>query len=265
MKIVVYSCATESYVPAWEPDSPEGIDIDWILFTNNSTNAANGWKTVELSSSRELDIYRSTRLPKAMPHRFLEGYELSVYIDSNVKPKPSWLSKIPDLIGTKTIGVFSRGYDLKREFSKVGERRYEDRLTLERQYAAYKGLSGSVLSKEVFWGGVIVRRHLNEECIRFGERWWENILRFSRRDQLSMPVALEEIRQSQVISWPERFDEVLEILPKPAKSIEYLLGEPNESWAPRSKLSRESYLELETVALRRLLKSKLMKRILEKQ
>lgn len=261
MRIAVYTCATESHLPAWVPNNRQDLAIDFLLFTTNSKAAAKGWETRKISSSRELDPYRITRLAKAMPHRFLEDYELSVYVDSNVKPQSGWLSNIVNLMGSKVIGLFSRGYLLEQEFSKVAQRRYDDLLTLERQYATYKYLSGSVLTREVLWGGLIVRRHFDDECMRFGERWWENIIRFSRRDQLSLPLAIEEIAVKRRVFWAEEFSGILDILPKPAKSVEYLLGEPSQNLVPRSFFSREAHLEREVTQLRRILKSKLINQI----
>jgi len=261
VRIAVYTCATDSHLPTWVPNNRQDLAIDFLLFTTNSKTTAKGWKTRQIPSSRELDPYRITRLAKAMPHRFLDDYDLSVYVDSNVKPQSSWLSNIVNLMGPKVIGLFSRGYLLEHEFAKVAQRRYDDLVTLERQYATYKYLSGSVLTREVQWGGLIVRRHLDDDCKRFGERWWENIVRFSRRDQLSLPLALEEIAAERRVIWAEEFNGILDILPKPAKSVEYLFGEPYEKLVPRSFFSREAHLEREVTQLRRILKSKLISQI----
>ena len=41
------------------------------------------------------------------------------------------------------------------------------------------------------WGGLLLRRHNDPAVHSAMSIWWEHVLRYSRRDQLSLPVALQ--------------------------------------------------------------------------
>ena len=38
--------------------------------------------------------------------------------------------------------------------------------------------------------GILVREHNNEDCIRIMDTWWDEVLNYSRRDQLSFMYAI---------------------------------------------------------------------------
>lgn len=253
MRGVVYTYADSQHVPEWRPSSEQTRQFDWILFTNDRSITLEGWDVRSLTFSPEIGHYRTTRIPKLLPHRFLESYDFSIYVDANVAPQISWLSNIDKRMGSKVIGLAPRGYTVRHEFKKVAERRYDDLATIERQYAAYLDSPGSLLDLGVRWGGCIVRRHLDHECIKFGERWFENVLRFSRRDQLSLPIALQEIEPSRILSLTGPTNSFVDFFPKPVKTDEYRLGEKTVKLAPRSLLARQTYLEQEVIFLRKAL------------
>lgn len=48
-----------------------------------------------------------------------------------------------------------------------------------------------------FGGGVLARRHNEPACIDVMEVWFTHILRYSRRDQLSLPLALAYLSHTQ--------------------------------------------------------------------
>ena len=51
----------------------------------------------------------------------------------------------------------------------------------------------AALAARVIWGGVIARMHLEPDCIQAMETWYAHVLRYSRRDQLSLPLAVNSM------------------------------------------------------------------------
>lgn len=71
----------------------------------------------------------------------------------------------------------------------------------------------NLLNTSTYWGGIIARRHNDTEVIKAMENWWNLVLRFSRRDQLSLPLVMHqsqltfigreiELRQNNFFEWP---------------------------------------------------------------
>ena len=47
------------------------------------------------------------------------------------------------------------------------------------------------------WGGILARRHNDADCKQAMELWFSLVLKHSRRDQLSLPLALRALRGNQ--------------------------------------------------------------------
>jgi len=69
---------------------------------------------------------------------------------------------------------------------------------LQEQINAYSSHYPNILLQQPVWGGVLARRHNDPDCIASMNMWFANILRYSRRDQLSLPVALSKLKPEQV-------------------------------------------------------------------
>ena len=169
----------------------------------------------------------------------MTDYSRSIYIDSSVKlladPKAIW-----DLLIPNPSIVFSAIYHSYREtiadeFAVVAELKLDYLETLDEQQLAYQHHRSATLSEKPIWGGFIARQHMSPFCISAMELWFANVLRYSRRDQLSLPLALSEIPEhmknicefdnyaSELHQWPVSSN------PKPSG---YRLGE-NDSWLSR--------------------------------
>lgn len=65
------------------PRFPES-DWDYICLTDNPNLTSDTWTILQFEPPFENDHARNSRLPKACPHRFLQDYETSLYIDNTV-------------------------------------------------------------------------------------------------------------------------------------------------------------------------------------
>lgn len=171
-------------------------NIDYICFSDRPIPNSCGWRVVTVSPVFPDDLPRSSRNPKIRPHRWLAGYERSIYIDSSVtltaSPDNLW-SFLMGESDSVLMGVFEHSFreTLLEEFEAVREANFDASFILASQLESYRFLYPELLSTRPFWGGIIARRHMETTCVDAMELWWAHVLRYSRRDQLSLPVVLD--------------------------------------------------------------------------
>jgi len=163
--------------------------IDFICFTDDKYLTSSTWKIVHVDPILPLDFTRSARTIKICPHRFLPNYNTSLYIDNSVT-----LKVIPEKIFEDLI---DEDYDLicmrhsyretvLDEFEEVLRLRYDKEDIILEQLNAYNLIAPEVLSQKPYWSGFLVRKH-NKKIVKVSmDDWLAQVMRYSRRDQLSM-------------------------------------------------------------------------------
>ena len=163
---------------------------------------SNGWKIVSLQHENGLDLglTRHSRLAKILPHRFLEQYDRSLYIDANLKVAGSLqalfarLDDHPVLFFRHPEGR-SDIYTEAEACIRLGK---EDPVALKKQMDRYRGLGFAGRASEkhatIPAGMAILRRHNDPSVQKAMEAWWSEYIAGSRRDQLSLPFALHQTK-----------------------------------------------------------------------
>lgn len=175
--------------------------VDYICFTDQQGLEPNGWIVRYVSPIILSDTFRSSRELKVRPHRWLADYPNSIYIDSSVHlrkdPLALWDYLIPN--ESTVFGSFFHSFraTVADEFSAVAEAKLDYRNTINEQLQAYRTHYAQTLTDKPVWGGVLARRHNTHSCISAMEVWFAHILRYSRRDQLSLPLALSHLTGNQ--------------------------------------------------------------------
>lgn len=182
---VVYTVLTESQSPLNNPFPENCAGFERICFTDDTSIESNSWEIVRFHS-HYLDPARASRRPKLLPHLYLQDFEWSLYIDNTVrlsmdpleilnshrKQAKYWCFHHPwrDCIYDEAEEVIRSGYD--------DERRVREQMDYYRElgYPKKAGLSANT---------ILLRKHNDPETIQLGEIWFEHVLRFSKRDQLS--------------------------------------------------------------------------------
>ncbi|QEQ57177.1 DUF616 domain-containing protein [Chlorobium phaeovibrioides] len=171
--------------------------VDFICFTDQQNIEPNGWAIQYVEPFITMDSVRSSREIKIRPHRWLTEYSSSIYIDSTVHlrkdPLALWDYLMPN--ETTVFGAFfhSRRVTLADEFSIVAKKNLDYQHTINEQFNAYRLRCAQILHEKPVWGGVLARRHNSPSCVKAMEIWFAHVLRFSRRDQLSLPLALSHL------------------------------------------------------------------------
>ena len=194
---VVYTVltGTESRLNNPFPDSCGNFEK--ICFTDNTSINPNGWN-LEKIESHFLDPTREARRIKLLPHLFLAEFEWSLYIDNTVKFKVDPLD-IYKIYHQKQKNFWSYRHPdrncIYQEAKQVIKLHYDDEHRVMDQMNQYTRL-GYPKNIGLIASTVLLRRHNHSAVSQLGEIWYEHVLRFSRRDQLSF----------NFVAWKLNFD-----------------------------------------------------------
>ena len=163
----------------------------------------NNWDWKCFSEENSIPLYtdntRNAKKFKVLPHRYLEDYEYSIFIDGNMYVVGNVDELIEKYLSDSNIAFLDHNknrmdprdciYDEYNAIMNLGKndpnqnfkdnpqvmydqvKRYQDE-----GYPSHNGL---------ITGIVILRRHNEKDCIRVMEDWWTEIKYGSKRDQLS--------------------------------------------------------------------------------
>lgn len=187
----VYTVLTGGYEPLNEQPVARDSSVPFICVTDDPALTSSTWQIRCLPRLFPLDAPRSQRQYKTLPWLALPDFACSIYIDNSVtlRAPPERLLE-GDAAGT----VFAlpahpdRGA-LLDEFVAVAELGLDDAGRVFEQLQHYQLEAPDLLAAPVHWCGIIVRDHHAPAVRRLGEHWFAHILRYSRRDQLSLPAA----------------------------------------------------------------------------
>lgn len=200
------------------PKAKHRSDADHLCFTDQSNIDPNGWTIIKCSPTIPDDLPRSSREQKIRPHRHLQNYQRSIYIDPSVSlmssAEDAWHYLMPN--ESTIFGCFWHSYreTLSDEFSAVEKAEIEHVHILSELREFVSANQAGLLGQRPMWGGFLARRHMMPGCIESMEHWFAYVLRYSRRDQLTLPLALsglptsrlsirqENIFRSPVHTWP---------------------------------------------------------------
>jgi Protein of unknown function (DUF616) len=136
-----------------------------------------------------LDPVRASRRAKLMPHRYLEE-DWSIWIDNKSRLRTDPQRILAALQAQSDAAFFAfphfRRDCVYQEGQAVWENGLDDYATVRKRMRTYRA-EGMPEHAGLIEGHFIVRRHHDPAVARFGERWFEHVLRHSRRDQISFP------------------------------------------------------------------------------
>jgi len=190
---VVYTVLIGGYEPLLEQHVASGFDTDLVCFTDDPDVSSRTWQVRHVEPWLSTDPGRSSRRPKILAHEYLPDYDESIYVDNSVlltaDPAEIFDELLSTGFGMAALAHSSRG-PVREEFEAVTAFRREAAWVCDEQLAHYTAHDADGLEEQTLWGGLLVRRH-HEPAVRTAMvAWWEHVLRFSRRDQLSLPFVL---------------------------------------------------------------------------
>ena len=182
---IIYTTIFGGYDDVTKPNLPTGWD--WKCFSE------------ENSIPLYTDNTRNAKKFKVLPHRYLQDYEYSIFIDGNMYVVGNVDELIEKYLSDSNIAFFDHNknrmdprdciYDEYNAIMNLGKndpnQKYkDDPQVMYDQVKRYQD-EGYPSHNGLITGMVILRRHNEKDCIRVMEDWWTEIKYGSKRDQLS--------------------------------------------------------------------------------
>ena len=192
-KTVAYTCITGDYDDLVLPEDDLLEYYDFYVISDKHPKDNRGYKWISVNDvvPKEItDPTRMNRFCKINAHMLFPQYDRSIYFDGNItlkKNMDSFFDKLTDLkIGV--IGENGMG-SLYREGARLMTQNRENTRMIYKQIESYwkDGMPDEFGS---WFCSILLREHNNLKCKEIMENWWEELCKWSRRDQISFPYVL---------------------------------------------------------------------------
>ena len=180
------------------------IEDDLVIPIRNGGYIKNGfYKIVKMKLDYRSSVMNQRRVKICIPDEIFDNYEYSVYVDCK---RPAQVDF------EKALSCLEQGSDFltrkhpKRECAydegKVCvEKKKDSEETIMRQLRFYQK-AGFPYYNGLYWTVKLFRRHTRKLKF-FSELWWGQLLRFSHRDQISLPYVAWK-HNMKISVYPER-------------------------------------------------------------
>ncbi len=190
MRVAVYTSIIENYDCLSNPHFiDEGYDY-FCLTDNPKITDGTIWQPLIKNISTR-DASRQNRYHKMMPHLFFPDYDMSLYIDGRIRIKGTLKPLVENSLGETNIS-FRKHPDrscLYEEAARCIKKRLDNPNIIRKQILKYMK-EHYPKSNGLVNGGIILRKHNNPNVIAAMNLWWDEVLRFSKRDQISLNYVL---------------------------------------------------------------------------
>lgn len=193
-KIAVYTAIFGEKDDLIEPTFvPE--DCDFICFTDQPFRSKI-WRIQRASPPIAGDMTRSNRYYKILAHRVLPEYEYSIYVDGNILIRGDVAALLTTQLRTANMAMWDHARWAKVPLSSLREemeqlyrmerdgKHQEDEDLMRKQAESYFA-DGFPDSGGLSWNCVLIRKHLEPDVVRTMEAWWDELKKWSKRDQIS--------------------------------------------------------------------------------
>ena len=178
---------------------------DFVCFTDNPNYESKYWKVI--LTPKIYDGARDSKKPKILPHEYLNNYDISVWVDGDIKITADIDELVDRHLDDKDYAVFNHEfcgisttgnlnvrkciYDEAKFIKWLGDnhprKHYKDNLdVINSQIERYRK-EGYPKNNGQARNTIIIRRHNNPKIIKVMEDWWQEVSYGSKRDQLSFP------------------------------------------------------------------------------
>ena len=193
-KLVVYTALFGNYSGLIEQPLFEGVD--YICYSDQDLQS-NSWKIISTKAPYPNDLTRSNRYFKLNPHKILDNYEQSIYIDANYLIISDFSAMVREKLNRVDMVCFDHNQTILDKRNCVYEE-YNELVYIAKKFGVFRDKLESMEDQINFFrqenypknnglifAAVLIRNHHNKEVIKLMELWWDFVLNRSRRDQLS--------------------------------------------------------------------------------
>lgn len=190
-KIVIYTSVTKGY-DTLKP--PEIVDsrFDYVVYADSQLDGMGIYDVRPLPEPNH-DNARAIRYPKTHPHKLFKDYDIAIWLDTSlmivddIYPIIEKFIKSGQAIGSSPHSVRKSVYE---EFEACLALKKDDPKIINRQMEYYKGLGFE--NNDLTENGFLAFNLKHKSLAPAMEAWWQQILNFSKRDQLSFNFALSQ-------------------------------------------------------------------------
>lgn len=193
-KTVAYTCVVNDYDKMHFPKDSVADMYDFYYISDKKPKDLGnykGWIDVREVCPEEIrDYTRINRYCKINAHKIFGEYGRSVYFDGNVEIKGDFESAFQLMNETGLIVLKTTGHrDVYEEASHKISQKVDNAKIIYKQMEKYWG-EGFPRNFGSWFCTVLLRRHNTIKCKKIMEDWWDEVISFSKRDQLSLPYVL---------------------------------------------------------------------------
>ena len=164
---------------------------DFLCFTDDPTLRSDTWEPVLVRPRLPGDLVRSERYLKIVGHPALAAYDRSLWVDNVVELAATPESFVGEWLADAHVAAPLHTFypSVAAEAQASIDLGKDDHLRVFEQLAHYVETSPAAVEANPHWTGLLARRrtHTVEAAMSL---WWDHVLRYSRRDQLSFGVAM---------------------------------------------------------------------------
>lgn len=214
----MYSALIGRYEQLNEQPIANDTDVEFICFTDDPELTSDSWDIRLIEPRFPMDSIRSARYFKTRGPELLAGYDESLWIDNSVLLRDTPDSILDNWLAEADIAIPRHSYrkTVIGEFDAVATDGYDDPARVYEQLIHYSSLRAETMQEHPYWTALVARRHIPvvDEVMKL---WHDHIMRYSRRDQLSinfvlgssgLPVNALDIDNMESVwhEWPVRAD-----------------------------------------------------------
>jgi len=207
----VYTALFGSYEEL-NPDPLQGnsTEIPLICFTDSADLTSDVWEIRRIDPVFESDPIRNARLLKVRGHASLAEFDESLWIDNTVTVHQRPEELLDEWLDGADIALPLHSYreSVLAEFDIVARLSLDDPARVYEQLLHYSATSPDALAERPYWTALLARRH-TPAVTEAMSRWSDHVLRYSRRDQLSVNYALSRssvsVKAVEIDNWSSEF------------------------------------------------------------
>lgn len=191
-RVAIYTCIVGDYDEVQEPDI--FLDgCDYYIISDKQYSGMSRFKYLNIYDIIPQDVTNLTKMNrycKINAHKIFPQYKYSVYFDGNIKLKGDITEKFVDLPKSRIITICKNFFDsIYVEAMRAIEHGRDSKDIITRQVEKYwlEGMPDNFGSVAC---AILLREHNNPICVKIMEDWWEELKKYSKRDQISFPYVI---------------------------------------------------------------------------
>lgn len=202
MRALVYTVVIGDYDYVFPPKNIDD-SIDYFIITDDEDLEVDGWDVLLIENRfKNWSASKINRYYKMLPHIFFSGYDVSLYLDGNVRVVGSLTEFFNSFIESDSkIGLLKhpKRKTVKEEIVACLELgKVDNPIQITEEYNKYIKL-GFKDSVELTENNVIIRKHNDAGVITSMEFWWACLLDSVGRDQISLPYVREKFKVKETL------------------------------------------------------------------